>query len=259
MSFFHKGGAAGVRYGGLTNIELLQGGAARRPDLARAFAMLQGAHHDQCEFPRSQELNQSEAEKMISALSPTPRYSQIGKRTLASYSPTPFLPLAALLFSEKRPGDLPCRQILVELVHALFQICPPACDTLPKSAWSDTTISLASSPPPPDSFATTSKANGYESGTGSGGVRRYTRRAKLGDDDDDESAFSAKSDHHLEREEILTPERIQQAHRFAVSLMRGPPDEEEEAKVDFVRRAHRERAYKVWVKEIADCVRDYFW
>lgn len=193
---------------------------------------------------------------MLNSIMP---YSQIGKRTLASYSPTPFLPLAALLFSEKRPGDLPCRQILVELVHALFQICPPACDALPKSAWSETSVSL-SSPLGPDSLATTSstKANGYESGTGSGGVRRYTRRAKIGDDDD-QSAFGAKSNHHLEREEILTPERIQQAHRFVVSLMQGPPNEEEEAKVDFVRRAHRERAYKVWVKEIADCVRDYFW
>ncbi|GAA5987241.1 hypothetical protein JCM10908_001874 [Rhodotorula pacifica] len=176
--------------------------------------------------------------------------TSIGKRTLAFYSPTPFLPVAALLFSEKRPGDLPCRQILVELLHAIFQICPPACDALPKSTWKNAGISLEPAPAPAHG------ANGYESGTGSGGVRRYTRRAKLGDDDAAPESATAAS---LEREEILTPERVQRAHRFVVSLMQGPPDEEEEAKVDFMQRTHRARVYKVWVKEIADCVRDYFW
>ncbi|GAA5872921.1 hypothetical protein JCM3774_004877 [Rhodotorula dairenensis] len=191
--------------------------------------------------------------------------TNVGKRTLATYSPTPFLPLTALLFSEKRPGDLPCRQILVELVHALFQICPSTCDTLPIAAWSDATVSLdppvsRSSPVlgSPGSFASSS-ANSYENGTGSGGVRRYTRRAKMGDDDDEENLGLGGRRNSLEREEIPTPDRVQRAHRFVVSLMRGPPDEDEEAKVDFMKRAHRERVYKVWVKEIADCVRDYFW
>lgn len=86
-------------------------------------------------------------------------------------------------------------------------------------------------------------------GTGSGGVRRYTRRAKSGDDSMDS----------VEREEVLTPERIQQAHRFVTSLMEGPPNEAEESKVDFIQAAHKPRIFKAWVKEIADCVRDYFW
>lgn len=83
---------------------------------------------------------------------------------------------------------------------------------------------------------------------GSGGVRRYTRRAKSGDD---EGA--------ADRDEVLTPERLQQARRFIVSLMQGPPNEDEEAKVDFIQAAHRPRVFKTWVKEISDTVRDYFW
>ncbi|BGP25721.1 GTPase binding protein Rid1 [Rhodotorula toruloides] len=172
----------------------------------------------------------------------------VGKRALASQSPTPFLPVAALLFSEKRPGDLPCRQILVELVHSLFEMCPVTSDALSKSAWSDTQVSLepappSSVPPPSPNFGSGSEE------TGGGGVRRYTRRAKLGDDSMDS----------LEREEVLTPERIQQAHRFVMSLMEGPPNEAEEAKVEFIQAAHKPRIFKAWVKEIADCVRDYFW
>ncbi|GAA6010045.1 hypothetical protein JCM10207_007534 [Rhodosporidiobolus poonsookiae] len=169
-----------------------------------------------------------------------------GKRALASHSPTPFLPLTALLFSEKRPGDLPCRQLLVELLLSIFDICPPSSDTLPKAAWSTPEISLEPTPssPSPSGFVSPTEPKG------SGGIRRYTRKMKSGDDDD-AAAF--------ERDEVLTPERVQQAHRFVVSLMEGPPDEKEEAQVDFIQRAHRPRLFKKWVGEISDCVRDYFW
>lgn len=186
---------------------------------------------------------------------------QCGKRALSSDSPTPFLPLAKLLFSEKRPGELPCRQLLVELIGAIFEICPPAADALPKSAWATPKNSLdsaPSSPPPPSSgFPVPSSpsppSSGFLSnsdGKGSGGGRRYTRKVKGGYDDDDAA---------IEREEVLTPERVQQARRFVVSLVEGPPDEKEDAKVDFIQQTHRPRVYKTWVKEIADCVRDYFW
>ncbi|GAA5914749.1 hypothetical protein JCM5296_003855 [Sporobolomyces johnsonii] len=175
-----------------------------------------------------------------------------GKRALASHSPTPFLPLASLLFSEKRPGDLPCRQLLVELVASLFDICPLDADALPKSAWSTPEVSLEPGPPSPPSSSFAFPANANSSNTGSGGAgggRRYTRKIKSSEDDVDT----------IEREEVLTPERIQQAHRMAVSLMEGPPNEKEEAKVDFIKETHRPRVFKTWVQEIADCVRDYFW
>lgn len=163
--------------------------------------------------------------------------------------------MAALLFSEKRPGDLPCRQILVELLHSLFQICPPGCDSLPKSAWASTEVSLQPVAQSSPTSAGSPASSGYESG--SGGVRRYTRRIKSSEDET--TLGSSRDSDTSDREEVLAPERVQQAHRFVVSLMQGPPDEEEEAKVDFIQRAHRARPYKVWVKEIADCVRDYFW
>ncbi|GAA5889587.1 hypothetical protein JCM6882_007077 [Rhodosporidiobolus microsporus] len=175
-----------------------------------------------------------------------------GKRALASHSPTPYLPLASLLFSEKRPGDLPCRQLLVELLHSIFEICPSSSDALPKSAWTDgAEISLdPAAPSSPNPAFGANGASGSGSGSGSGGARRYTRKIKSGEEDEDAL---------LEREEVLTPERVQQAHRFVVSLMEGPPNEKEDAKVDFIRSTHRPRVYKTWVTEISDCVRDYFW
>ncbi|GAA5952099.1 hypothetical protein JCM21900_006250 [Sporobolomyces salmonicolor] len=175
-----------------------------------------------------------------------------GKRALASHSPTPFLPLASLLFSEKRPGDLPCRQLLVELIASLFDICPLDAAALSKSAWSTPEVSLEPDPPTPPSSSTAFPAIANSSNNGSGaagGGRRYTRKIKSSEDDVDT----------IEREEVLTPERIQQAHRMAMSLMEGPPNEKEEAKVDFIRETHRPRVFKTWVQEIADCVRDYFW
>ncbi|GAA5929946.1 uncharacterized protein JCM15063_004674 [Sporobolomyces koalae] len=168
-----------------------------------------------------------------------------GKRALASHYPTPFLPIASLLFSEKRPGDLPCRQILVELILAVFDICPIDADTLPKSAWSSAEVSLvpaSHSPSPPSSSLFSPSAPGS-------GIRRYQRKIKSSDSDSDS----------IEREEVLTSERILSTHRFLISLMEGPPDEKEEAKVDFIKQSHRPRIFKTWVTEIADCVRDYFW
>ncbi|GAA6059961.1 hypothetical protein JCM10212_001310 [Sporobolomyces blumeae] len=169
-----------------------------------------------------------------------------GKRALASHAPTPFLPIASLLFSEKRPGDLPCRQILVELIESIFDICPVHADALPKSAWSTPEVALEPPlppSPPPSAFA------GQPNGAPGSGFRRYQRKIKSDDSDSDS----------IEREEVLTPERILSTHRFVVSLMEGPPDEKEEAKVDFIKQAHRPRMFKAWVSEIADCVRDYFW
>ncbi|GAA5908120.1 hypothetical protein JCM8208_003695 [Rhodotorula glutinis] len=171
-----------------------------------------------------------------------------GKRALASHSPTPFLPVAALLFSEKRPGDLPSRQILVELLAALYDICPHNADTLPKSAWADSSVSLEPALLSPVAPSSSTFDSGI--GSGGGGVRRYTRKAKSGDDQSSGAA---------ERDEVLTPERVQQTHRFLLSLLEGPPSDDEENKVDFILAARKPRLYKTWVKEISDTVRDYFW
>jgi len=40
--------------------------------------------------------------------------------------PAPFDALSTLLFSEKKPGDLACRQLIIELWLVLFEIFPPS-------------------------------------------------------------------------------------------------------------------------------------
>lgn len=165
-------------------------------------------------------------------------FQQAGRAALASLSPTPFLPLASLLFSEKRPGDLPCRQLLVELVQSAFDVAPSGAGGLPigrsVAEWKEGAIIRLE------------RVEGEK--TGSGGVRRYTRPIKGADDEQEGAAWDA-----------LSPERKLEAHRFVYSLMLGAPNEKEEAKVDFIQQAHHSRPFKTWVTELSDCVRDYFW
>lgn len=168
-------------------------------------------------------------------------YSQAGRHALSSLSPTPFHPLAALLFSEKRPGDLPCRQLLVELLQAIFDVAPAGvgCAPIPRDvdAWKE------------GSIISLDERERSEDG-GSGGVRRYTRPIKGAEEREDGMGVAWEG---------LSGERRTEVHRFVYSLMRGAPDEKEVAKVDFIQQAHHPRVFKVWVTELADCVRDYFW
>ncbi|KAH8916703.1 hypothetical protein BT69DRAFT_1228051 [Atractiella rhizophila] len=50
--------------------------------------------------------------------------TEAGRSALALHSPSPFVQLTSLLLSEKKPGDLPIRQIIVELILGLFEIFP---------------------------------------------------------------------------------------------------------------------------------------
>jgi hypothetical protein len=160
-----------------------------------------------------------------------------GRSALVSQGTSPFLPLANLLFSEKRPGDLHCRQLLIELIASLFQSCPTSIvlPLLPEDWSREMLIS-----------------NGDEDRTPGSSIRadltgvvgkRYTRKMK------DE----------MEAEEDDSSERERRAHDFVNALMLGPGSEKERAKVDFIQASHRPRVYKAWVRELADTVRDYFW
>ncbi|KAK4695552.1 hypothetical protein P7C70_g8531, partial [Phenoliferia sp. Uapishka_3] len=153
-----------------------------------------------------------------------------GKRALASRSPTPFIAITSLLFSEKRPGDLPCRQILVELIHSLFEIRPPTACAIPKSDWS------------PNIYMEVNGTGGGAGAGGSGGMKRYMRKMKGGDDEEDGGK-----------------ERTEKVHEMVLSLMCGPPNEKEEAKVDFAKEMVRERKFKTWVTELSETCRDFFW
>ncbi|TRM64293.1 armadillo-type protein [Schizophyllum amplum] len=57
--------------------------------------------------------------------------SAIGCFALRSSSPNPFVKLVALIYSDKRPGDVPSRQLIVELLILLFDLYPPS--SLPSS------------------------------------------------------------------------------------------------------------------------------
>ncbi|WWD17526.1 hypothetical protein CI109_101967 [Kwoniella shandongensis] len=57
--------------------------------------------------------------------------SEIGKAALRAHFPNPFTALSTLLFSEKKPGDLPTRQIIVELWLFLFELFPPIASRTP--------------------------------------------------------------------------------------------------------------------------------
>ncbi|KAI5481888.1 hypothetical protein MNV49_000165 [Pseudohyphozyma bogoriensis] len=118
--------------------------------------------------------------------------------------------------------------LLVELIFALFDITPPTATAVSKADWSAT-------------MSVTANSSSSDSGSGSGGLRRYMRAMKGGDDEEDSRVLTAR------------------AHELVWSLMLGPPNEKEEAKVDFIQEAHRPRIFKTWVTEIQDCVRDYFW
>lgn len=50
--------------------------------------------------------------------------SALGCSALRSCSPNPFVPLTALLFTDKKPGDVPTRQIMTELLLLLFDLYP---------------------------------------------------------------------------------------------------------------------------------------
>jgi len=50
--------------------------------------------------------------------------SSIGCYALRSSSPAPFTQLVSLLYSDKKPGDVATRQLIVELITMLFELYP---------------------------------------------------------------------------------------------------------------------------------------
>jgi hypothetical protein len=52
--------------------------------------------------------------------------SEIGCFALRTSCPTPFVQLVALLYSDKKPGDVATRQLIVDLLMILFELYPPS-------------------------------------------------------------------------------------------------------------------------------------
>ncbi|CAE6465493.1 hypothetical protein ACGC1H_002546 [Rhizoctonia solani] len=79
--------------------------------------------------------------------------SSIGCFALRSSAPTPFVQLVSLLYSDKKPGDIGSRQLVVELLLILFEIYPPPPQTRGRSnSSSPGTPTLAAPPSPPPQY-----------------------------------------------------------------------------------------------------------
>jgi hypothetical protein len=160
---------------------------------------------------------------------------QIGRNALASHSPIPFRPLAQLLYSEKKPGDLCVRQVIIELFCGIFDVFPtkstPAIDqgdwSKPLGDWSpELGLPAVDSP--------------FSSESSSLASSTFDRVAAPGTPPT--PSFGASSTFELVR-----------------SLVLGPPDEKEEAQPDFMKQTRRPRRFKRWIKEVEGVVLDYFW
>lgn len=75
--------------------------------------------------------------------------SEIGCFALRSSCPTPFVQLVSLLYSDKKPGDVGTRQLIVELLLILFEVYP---QDAPSSSDSTDSSSSAQLPSPHTTF-----------------------------------------------------------------------------------------------------------
>jgi len=149
--------------------------------------------------------------------------SSIGCFALRSSCPTPFVQLIALLYSDKKPGEVASRQLIVEILLLLFDLYPPS--SLPASK----NGSLLSGNNRPYREA-------WESETSLVTSNLITLPAPH------KTFFS------LIRALLLTPA--------------PPPSESPAAPVSphaFIESLHVPRIYKTYLQELSDVCRDYFW
>ena len=169
-----------------------------------------------------------------------------GRRSLGQSGQTVFLPLANLLWSEKRPGDLPCRQVLVEMIQAAFEVQPEGVQPVTEAEWE------ALRPIKKDDIAAGTPAAAQ--------VARFSRPVKGGSMSPSSSLMRGSQSPLLEdRAEAFSAARRAGTYEFVYSLMLGPPSVKEQAKVEFIQQTHRPRLMRTWVTEFCEIVRDYFW
>ncbi|KAI0687738.1 armadillo-type protein [Cytidiella melzeri] len=150
--------------------------------------------------------------------------SAVGCVALRSCCPTPFTQLISLLYSDKKPGDIGTRQLVVELILLLFELYPLS--------------SLPSNGSPAHAFThSRSRSTPWEAETSnvasSSLVTLPTPHA---------TTFS------LVRSLLLTPA--------------PPPSEDPRIPVSphtFIEELHVPRIYKAYLQELSDICRDYFW
>ena len=148
--------------------------------------------------------------------------SSIGCFALRSSCPTPFVQLVALLYSDKKPGEVATRQLIVEILLLLFDLYPLS--SLPASKGS----SLLS--------GSNHHREAWESETSLSTSNLITL------------PVPHKTFFSLIRALLLTPA--------------PPPSESPAAPVSphaFIESLHLPRIYKTYLQELSDVCRDYFW
>jgi hypothetical protein len=183
----------------------------------------------------------------------SPPSPQIGKQSIRQHGAVPFRALADLLYSEKKPGEVSTRQLIIELIHLLLELYPASL-TSP----SMTTNALFA---PPRRPWDTDSASGSASS-------RDSRPLSI--------TFDVPSG-------IPIPTLLPNGHAditgFIMALLKPSPDADDKAnevkgnilppafelppsKVDvhdFLAVASLPRVYKTYLKEISQLCHDYFW
>lgn len=152
--------------------------------------------------------------------------SSIGCFALRSSCPTPFVQLVALLYSDKKPGEVATRQLIVDLLLILFELYPSS--SLPSFGSSNVSSSSGRARPRREAWEMDSTASSTSN--------LITLPAPH------KTFFS------LIRALLLTPA--------------PPPSESPAAPISphaFIESLHLPRVYKTYLQELSDVCRDYFW
>ncbi|KAF9509681.1 hypothetical protein BS47DRAFT_1411651 [Hydnum rufescens UP504] len=159
--------------------------------------------------------------------------SSIGCFALRTSCPTPFNELVALLYSDKKPGDLCSRQLIVDLLQILFELYPSP--TSPGH-------------PNPNTNHSSHRGTWKDFGTDQahkpaiGSVTTSIPQPTFPLPDTHSSIFS------LIRSLLLTTA--------------PPPAEQPGVPIQphsFIQQLHVPRIYKTYLQELSDVCRDYFW
>lgn len=151
--------------------------------------------------------------------------SSIGCFVLRSSCPTPFAQLVSLLYSDKKPGDIATRQLIIELLHILFDLYPPS--SLPSASGTKPSTAAFNNPRQPAPW---------------------------------ESTNSIISSNLIT---LPTPHKTFFSFIRSLLLTPAPPPSDSPgvpiSPHEFIESLHVQRIYKTYLQELSDVCRDYFW
>ncbi|KAH9856670.1 armadillo-type protein [Lenzites betulinus] len=152
--------------------------------------------------------------------------SAVGCNALRAACPAPFDKLVTLLYSDKRPGEVATRQLIVELLLSLFDLYP-----------------LGSLP---------------SNGSPAAAITAHSRSRSV--------PWELSSTSLATSSTLITLPRPHQtlfSLLKALLLTRAPPPSEAPGTPiephAFIEELHRPRIYKTYLQELSDICRDYFW